>query len=384
MKRRQGALVKPSRHIKKQTTLFLYTQAGGRCEFDGCNKYLLEHYPTETVGNFAEQAHIWAFSEGGPRGQETGRPLDINGLSNLMLLCKDCHDLVDKNSKSYPVEVLKKFKKEHEDRIFSLTGIAKNRDTVPLVLKSLISGRPMNISVEEMQAAVAPNYLKRREIVEIDLSSISDRPNSSFWGVAQDAIDRKVNRLHEAQFNSGQTFRVSIFALAPIPLLIHLGTRLSDKIHIDLYQRHRDTESWLWKEGAGDVVYITERILQGEQSGPVLLLVNLSGKNQLDSLPKELTENGTAYEITLEGQQCSPLFLNTRDDLARFTSEYHRALATIRQAHPEIKVIHLFSAVPAPIAITLGRARLPKIDPVFRVYDYDKRANGFVCALEAS
>ena len=57
----EKALQQPSRSIPKRTSLFLYVQAGGRCEFDGCNKYLLEHYPTETVGNFAEQAHIWAF-----------------------------------------------------------------------------------------------------------------------------------------------------------------------------------------------------------------------------------------------------------------------------------------------------------------------------------
>jgi hypothetical protein len=61
-----SALIRPTRTIPPKTSLFLYVQAGGRCEFDNCNKYLLEHGPTATPGNFAEQAHIWAFNEAGP------------------------------------------------------------------------------------------------------------------------------------------------------------------------------------------------------------------------------------------------------------------------------------------------------------------------------
>ena len=55
-------VVKPSRAIDAKTTLFLHVRAAGRCEFDNCNEYLLEHEPTGTPGNYAERAHMWAFS----------------------------------------------------------------------------------------------------------------------------------------------------------------------------------------------------------------------------------------------------------------------------------------------------------------------------------
>ena len=54
-----------NRSITSKTTLFLYVKAGGRCQFDGCNEYLIEHHVTETLGNFAEKAHIYAFKEDG-------------------------------------------------------------------------------------------------------------------------------------------------------------------------------------------------------------------------------------------------------------------------------------------------------------------------------
>ena len=377
------SLVKPSRAISARTTMVLYTQAGGRCEFDGCNEYLLEHYPTETVGNFAEQAHIYAFKEGAARGNAEGRPEDINHLSNLMLLCHRCHHLVDSvRPADYPVETLKRFKCEHEDRIFALTRISKDRDTVPLVLKGLVHGRPAAISDEEMQTAVAPNYLKRRDKIEIDLTAVPDTPEEAFWKTATAAIDHKVGRLYALVPEPERTLRVSVFALAPIPLLIYLGARLSDKINVDLYQRHRAPETWSWKEGRGNASYTTRRVVRGEAGGPVALLVNLSGTNQPDSIPAAVGDGRAVYEITLDGQDPTPLFLDTRGDLERFTREYIRALAVIRHSHPDLDVIHLFPAAPAPVAITLGRARLPKVDPSILVYDRDSRAGGFVPTLE--
>jgi hypothetical protein len=97
-KRNDGSnspIVKPSRSIPASTTLVLYVQAGGRCEFDNCNEYLLEHRPTRLRANLGEQSHIWAFNEAGPRGRSAGRPSDVHALSNLMLLCKDCHHVID-------------------------------------------------------------------------------------------------------------------------------------------------------------------------------------------------------------------------------------------------------------------------------------------------
>jgi hypothetical protein len=375
-------IVKPSRTIPPKTSLFLYVHAGGRCEFDGCNKYLLEHYPTQTPGNFAEQAHIYAFKETGPRGDRAERPADINDLSNLMLLCPECHHLIDVvRPDDYPVEVLRRFKHDHEDRNYALTALAKDRDTVPLVLKALVAGRAMDISNEEMQNAVAPNYLVRRQKVEIDLTTIPDSAGSAYWDNARATIDRQLDQLARIEPRPGRTLRVSVFALAPIPLLIYLGARLSDKQVVDLYQRHRDPESWSWHEGAGDAHFATQCAIQA--GGDVALLVNVSGQNTAASVTRAMSDC-TVYELAVSGQAPTPLVLKTRGDLDRFTSEYIRALAMIRAAHPSLKRLHVLPAVPAPLAIVMGRMRLPKVDPRLLVYDRDQRSGGFVPTFEIS
>lgn len=386
MSSNQSPIQKPSRSIKPNTKLFLYTRAGGRCEFDGCNEYLLEHEPTETPGNFAEQAHIYGFKEKAARASEPGRPAAeaINEVENLILLCPTCHHQVDEVAPHvYTAETLRRFKRDHEARVFDLTGIAKDRDTIPVLLKGLVAGRPVDVSDEEMQSAAAPNYIRKRELVPIDITGIPDHPDEAFWTMAARAIDAKIESLGGRRTEPGKALRVSLFGLGPIPLLVHLGARLSDKIDIDLYQLHRNPKGWQWKPGVGDSYYARTTLADGDEGGDVAIAVNLSGRNKIDAIRAAGVSNGVPiYELTLAGQDPALTFLNTRGDLERFIAEYLQLLAQVRAQHPPDSKLHLFPAVPAPVAVALGLHRLPKVDPTFVVYDRDKRGGGFVPALE--
>jgi hypothetical protein len=350
-------------------------RAGGRCEFDNCNEYLLEHKPTGTPVNVGDKSHIWAFRKTGPRGRSKGRPTEIHELANLMLLCKSCHHTVDKFPERYTVDVLRKFKNDHEQRIFDLTGLAKDRDTVPLVLKGLIDNRAMEISDDEMQRAVAPNYLRLREKIDIDLLQLPDSADSHYWASAKAAVDRGLNQLALLQPRGKKPTHVSVFALAAIPLLAYLGSKISDKIRVDLYQRHRNPESWNWRDGVGEAHFKTRKLKDG--GGQIALAINVSGTIPSDAIDAA-SGDCTLYELALTGQQPSPLVLNARDDLARFVSAYIAALEIIRTAHPGLQLLQVFPAVPAPIAITLGRHILPKVGPKLLIFDHDRRSGTFI------
>jgi CBASS immunity sensor of nucleotide second messenger signals/HNH endonuclease len=374
-----STVTKPSRKIRPHITVLLYTRAGGRCEFDGCNDYLLEHPTTTIVGNFAEQAHIWAFNEGGPRGRGDGRPVDINNVENLMLLCGPCHKLIDRvEPQNYTVETLRKFKEEHESRVFELTGLAKDRDTVPLVMRAQVAGKMMDISDAEMQAAVAPNNLRRRDKIPVDISAIPDQPHAAYWKTGCSAIDAGIDKLNRIEPRRGRTLRTSVFAIAPIPLLIYLGSKLSDKQVVDLYQRHRSPDTWNWYEGSGDSRFVTRQ--HQSDGNAVALLINVSGTNPVSDVIN-LIGTATVYELTLEGKATATSVLQTRADLDRFSAEYGQVLARVRAAHPGLAKLHVFPAVPAPVAVAIGRQRLPKVDAALEIYDRDKRVGGFAHAL---
>jgi hypothetical protein len=363
-----------ARNISPAVTLHLYVRAGGRCEFDGCPEYLMEHPTTSTIGNFAQQAHIYAFSEGGPRGSGEGRPEDVNGIANLMLLCPRCHHLIDKvDPEKYPVEVLRKFKKTHEERIFQLTGIPNDRDTIPLIVKAQIAGRTMEVSDAELQHASAPNYIRVRDKVIVDLTEIPDSPEAGYFQTVAQAIDARIDALERTPAGKGGARRVSVFALAPIPLLVYLGSKLSDKWTVDLYQRRRTgTNPWTWEPREGTARF-THRLLKTGTEG-VALLINLSGRNGPDVFGAQ-AESWSIYEIILESDLPNPTAIQTAADLERFKSTYIQALASIRDGHPSAREIHVLAAVPAPVAVCIGMHRLPKVDPSFIVYDRDHRTS---------
>lgn len=367
------------RDLNPKVRLLLMVEAGGRCEFDGCNEYLLEDWLTLTKGNFSEAAHIVAFSPDGPRGNEA-RPADINEPDNLIVLCAIHHKLIDDDPGKHTKTALQEYKRQHERRIRLVTDMGPDRKTSVIIFTAPIRGQHVSIPSSQIVEAVSPNHPTDRDGFNIDLTNIAD-DSPTFIQTAADNISKKIHDFfsHGGKHNIQH---VSLFALGPISLLTHLGHQLTNKVPLDLYQRHRDTENWTWKSKGKSVNYsfLTHRRCKGDK---VALILSLSGTIHIADLPREVRSTRTIYEITLASPTTpKPTFLRTKKDLENFRLAYQDALGTIIKTHGLIETIDLFPAVPAPIAVLCGRELLPKVHPALRVYDYDKQRNGFTFQLE--
>lgn len=370
----------PTRHIPSLVRLHLFVRAGGRCEFDGCNKYLLEHHLTLTEGNFAQVAHVVAFKVAGPRGREGLRPQKINDVQNLMLLCPECHKLIDDNPADYSLNTLREYKERHESRIRHVTGLGPDLKTSILMLKANIGKQTVSIPFNQITEAIAPRYPLSRHGTLIDLTAIEgdDKP---FLETAAKTIEQRVGKFYEPGNEVSESGHLSVFALAPIPLLIFLGSRLSNKVPVALFKRHRDTENWTWKKGGNTVEYEFKKIRTGAQRENVALVLSLSGTITDKDLPKEIDASFSVYELRPKGVTPDPTLLRSEADLDGFRIAYQQVLGTIVRDHGLIDAIHLFPAVPAPVAILCGRELLPKVHPSLVVHDYDKAKAGFTLQL---
>lgn len=374
-----------SRGIPNLVTLQLYSRAGGCCQFRGCGDYLLEHAVTKRVGNFAQQGHIFAFSDAGPRGDAPGRPDDINGLENLILLCAHCHKQVDDDPTTFTVELLRTFKREHEERFRRAAKLTPNSEAVVLILTAPIAGVPVSVPRGDVLAAMAPMYPADAQFTHIDLSDLAgERESASFNELACRKIDREIARLFESGGALLRTPRVALFALAPIHILAYLGARLENKVALTIFQRHRDTQNWTWKQTGSPVTYAVRNIQERPRGAPVALICSLSGTIDLADLPAHVHENSAIYEITLDDQVPTPTFLNRASDLAAFPQALHEAMGLIAAEHGFVETIDLFPAVPAPIAVLLGRERLMKRHPALRLHDADKINGGFRFQIEVT
>ena len=289
-----SSVVRLSRQPKENVRILLFTLAGGRCEFDNCNRYLLTHHVTHRTGKFAQMAHIVAFHPAGPRGEFPLNPAERNDISNLMLLCPQCHKLIDDNPDLYPVGVLQRFKKDHGDRIRMLTAVKADKQTSALVLKAVIGSSPVAIPLADMQSAVAPSYLDQGKVHSIELPSVTERRTEAYWQSSVETIHGHTERFYASLRQTGFA-NIAVFALAPIPLLVALGSCLSNKFPTSLFQRHRDTDDWRWKEDDDPVEFNCGILHEGTDPHRVALVCSLSGAVPPADYPSAVDGSFTVY-----------------------------------------------------------------------------------------
>ncbi|CAJ2376585.1 MAG: conserved hypothetical protein [Arenicellales bacterium IbO2] len=120
----------------------LWGKAAGRCSKPGCEYNCLQDLESGGSVVYGEMAHIIAKSPDGPRGDLGG---GSNSYDNLILLCPNHHKEIDQaGADAYPVEMLKRWKSEHETMIRdSLSGEMYDslRDMARAVQKLLIENR---------------------------------------------------------------------------------------------------------------------------------------------------------------------------------------------------------------------------------------------------
>jgi len=347
----------------------LVAATAGRCEFRGCNEFLFVHPLTKTGGNFSEMAHIVAFKEAGPRGHAP-RPEEINGIDNLMLLCPPCHKLVDDQPSEFPVKLLLDYKNDHERRIHDVGEAGPELRTEIIQLKGLIGGQSVDIPAPHVREAVRPRYVADKHNGHIiDVAACLTKENEHAFEAARRKIRHDLKLCFDGGIDGRDVRHFSVFALAPIPVLIVFGRALGDKVATDIYQRHRGNQSWAWKESGTPVTYKFEKIRSGSQQHSVALLLSLSGRIVLDTLPAEIDARFSVYELTLAGEEPNREFLQLREDLIRFRQSYQQALSQVTRDHGGIREIHLFPAVPAPVAVACGQELLPKAHPDLIIYD---------------
>jgi len=101
--------------ITDRTRKLLWGRAAGCCSFPNCRRLLFSS-PSgpDSPKALGDEAHVYARSVDGPRGDLPGAPDDRDSYENLILLCKYCHGLVDTQPTSFPPASLLSIKRHHE------------------------------------------------------------------------------------------------------------------------------------------------------------------------------------------------------------------------------------------------------------------------------
>ena len=351
-----------SREIKPATERMLWGVSAGICEFNGCTNKLYSHHVTKEKVNLAEKAHIYAFSAGGKRPSLLRFSTKINDIDNLMLICERCHKLIDSEDTDYTAEQLLAMKKEHEQRIANVATIKPDLQSEIVIFNANIANRAIKISDYAAKSAIILEHYPAREIpinLSPDLSLYDSEDN--YWPIMATHLERQWLQYEQMIRDK----HISLFAVAPQPLLFKLGTLINRNYNVDVRQSQGSIDNWKWRCDKQTAKIETQIVEAEDSSAEPIITFELTAKLSKDELRKEFGK-GTIYRITSESR--SPEIIKSWRDLRAVINEYRNTLNTIREVYGKDVKIKMVPIAPVSVSIEAGRQTM-KGDPQITIYD---------------
>jgi hypothetical protein len=330
--------------------------------------------------NKAYISHIVAAKEKGARGDKIlSAQLEVD-FNNLMLLCDECHNRIDEaDPHAHPKEILLLMKKQHEERIELVTGISEEKRSHVVIYRANIGKHSPSITSSEANHFLLPSYHPAfPEAIDLSLSNSAQRDkDSSFWITELENLENQFNEQLRPRFRKGEIAHLSIFAFAPIPLLIKLGTLINNIHHANIHQPIKASQTWNLSDLGDEVIYV---IKQPESISPVVALnISLSGKISDNRITSILGQNCTIYNLSID----LPFndYLRTKKHLEDFSIAIRKLFNIIKTNHGRETTLNVFPAMPVSAAIEFGRCWMPKSDMPLCIYD-ENGVTGFIKTIE--
>lgn len=368
--------------IPIKTQLQLWVKAGGRCSLPGCNKIVLKDNTTLLPGNYANIAHIISWTSTGPRGDRKLSAKLATNISNLMLMCRDHAHAIDlkENLDFYTIDYLRKAKVEHEDRVRIQTSINPSRKTTVVRLQSNIRGRRVEVPSADTYTALMASgrYPNDEKGLFVDLTNLHYDTDKSSWEVAVKKIDTEITRLLAIGNDDLKQSHLSIFAIAPIPVLTYLGYAVGNIINADIYIKRRE-QPWNIQSSTSTLSLKLMKPRSTEKSKVVGLRIAISGEPTDDDIKHHI---GDAPLYTIKVNKAELDQIVSVEDLEVFRKLYRETMDEIQMKHGKRCEVHLYGAMPTCAAVVCGREILHGTDPVIVAYEYVSQEEGYMPAIK--
>jgi hypothetical protein len=374
-----------TRYVSRKIERELWARSAGRCERQACNKLLYRSSITQERVSLAERAHIYPVSETGPRGLGPLKKLSplLNDPANLILVCPECHKTMDAdtNGERYAPSLLQQWKVQHETRIELVTGIEPDLRTKVVLYEAKIGPTGSPIQIKEVMGCLFPE----RNPIDADPANLSmfrehEDDSPDYWITEETHLKRSFERKIRDRIEDGSYGHLSLFALAPQPLLMVLGSLFTDRVDLDVHQLHREPRTWRWLEDDTPVSYMVDRPM--ECTGIPILILSISDRISRDRVERLFRHKTSIWEIFVDG--CNLDIIRSRRQLSAFRKLTRELLAEIRSAHGLEQTLHVFPTMPVSAAVEFGRCRMGKIDMPWILYEQNPANGGFFPVITLS
>lgn len=239
----------------------------------------------------------------------------------------------------------------NENSTYYLNTKRYKHDTNKIVVAFKLLGT--QLSINDINDALGDD---RYELLQYPYSNICT--NDVNWVIQKNHVIELADKILNS-FNK----TIYIFPIAPIPLLIQLGYELQNNSNITIFQYDRVLHRWVYNKEDEICEFITNSIIKGQKKLAIKISTSLSINE--DQIIDHIGVNFDVYEImTIPKELGYPLYHNQYmlvlnklfDDIDNIASSYAE--------------IHIFAAIPAGMAIELGRRFQKGIYPPIVLYNY--------------
>lgn len=254
------------------------------------------------------------------------------------------------------------------ENIFGLPGAA------PADIESLLErGRILlvhdvlsPIDVRDAASAMAPDVPFGPPVY------VGPRWPTESWGMAATEQEALVTDLLRRSRDTRPRF--AVFSLSPIPLAVHLGNVLSDRVDVLPFQYDRERRTWSWDENRTS--YDDDILLEGIPServiGQVDAIVRVSLSASIGRGDTVAVAGDCPIQIDVSVADPNVAWLCHSAQLTAVERTFREVLRELNRLVPDCAKIHLFYAGPTGGAIAIGRAINPKMNPAVALYEYTR------------
>jgi hypothetical protein len=279
----------------------VWGRAAGRCQYAGCNALLIgDQISGAADANKAYIGHIVADSADGPRGDPVLSSKLAQDPDNLMLVCDVHHRVFDREMVTeHPAEVLMAMKRRHEDRIRTVTAIDENLGSHVIRYAAKIGTNESPVAIGDLKWSMLPDrYPVDGGWIDLDLVTL-DLPDHEpdYWRTHIRNLRTGFAEKVRGRMERNEIRRLTVFALAPIPLLIELGRQISDIATADVRQLLRDPKGWKWHPQSEPVRFDVSR--PPARAGEVALKLEISAPIVNERIHAVLGANAAVFRAAV-------------------------------------------------------------------------------------
>ncbi|MBD7969563.1 SAVED domain-containing protein [Paenibacillus gallinarum] len=353
------------RKLSPAETYHLWMISGGICTFEDCTERLVVNTKGKLT-NAGIIAHIIGHSKGGARhefAEEFGYSDDnLEDVSNLMLMCYTHSKLIDDahNKESFPPALLFEMKSKHQTWVRSWTD--EKKKSLAILHKRL--GPPLTTLPLTQHS---PNIMLEAIESQVQFSDFT------IEGWEQGKADNlKLYEKYVDRINKGKYDVAEVYAISPIPLLIHLGKLLSDTVPLTIYQYDREASLWVNKAPNTSLLedLMPKSSFADNQSKELIVTISISDTITDEDVHAILGEELDRYDIVIENPHVKRLlYFEQVQQIQKLFKDEVEAL----HRQKKYSLIHLLYSGPAGLAIELGRSINQNMWPEVALYEYKYR-----------